>query len=201
MRSVRSDRGFPGTGPRCAGFTLIETLIALAVFGLLLTGLLQAERGYRQAVVDEDVALRAQRKLAAVELLRAELGTAGYRHDGADLVTTRAAGSDRIRFRYLEDRLATAPAVREVAFDAGTDRSGSPSLYRREGSSYRQPAVAGVSELRVIGWVERGTGVRSGAPPARPSAVWLELGFAWGERATVLIGFDNDVAYGALEGS
>jgi prepilin-type N-terminal cleavage/methylation domain-containing protein len=199
MKPARAPAETAPSVPAATGFTLIEVLIAIAVFGLVLTGLMQAERGYRRATVDEDTALRIQRQLAAIELVRAELGMAGYRHDGADVIATHGGSTDRIAFRYLEDRIAAGPTVRDVAFDAGTDRNGSPSLYRREGSANRQPAVAGVTELRVVGWVERGTGVRSTAPPARPSAVHIELGFAWGERATVLIGFVNELEYGPLD--
>ena len=184
-----------------SGFTLVEMLVALAVFGLFLGGLLQAERAFRSAEADEDQALREQQKQAVVELLRAELAMAGYRLDGPGVQALVGGGSDRVTIRYLEDRMVAEPFVRTVAFDAGQDRSGVASLYRREGLGYRQPAVAGVAELRVLAWLDGSSGGWSASPPPRPQGVVLELRFSWDERVEVTIGFVNDVAYGELAGA
>lgn len=182
-----------------AGFTLIETLVALAVFGLLITSLLQAERAFRHAEADEDQALRVQQAQAMVELLRAELTMAGYRNAGTDLQVASSPASDRIAYRYLEDRLADAPAVRTVTLEAGVDARGSPSLYRRVGSAYRQPAVAGLAELRVIAWLDRAEGAWRATPPTSPAAMRIRLSFAWGDGTEIVVGFPNAPTYGALE--
>ena len=184
-----------------AGFTLIETLVALAVFGLLLTSLLQAERAFRHAEADEDQMLRTQQAQAVVELLRAELTMAGYRNEGPDLHVASSPGSDRIAFRYLEDRLAEAPAVRTVALEAGVDARGTPSLYRRVGTAYRQPAVAGLAELRVVAWLDGASNAWTAAPPESPAAVRVHLEFAWGARTQVVVGFPNAPTYGVMEGA
>lgn len=179
---------------RQSGFTLLEMLIALAVFGLFLAGLMHAERAYHRAVTVEDEALRMQLKQAAVELLRSELGMAGYRHSGPDIWVEHGRATDRITFSYLEDRLEAAAEVRTVTFDAGTDREGRASLYRKEGTSNRQPAVSGLSALRVVGWTDA-VGGHASLASADVTAVVLELVFDWGERIMVTVGFLNAVTY------
>ena len=179
------------------GFTLVETLVALAVFGLVLAGLLQAERSYRKALDEEDHALRVQQVQAAVELVRAEIGRAGYQSEGADLWVERFAGTDRVTVRYLEDRIAGEPVLKIVGFDAGRDGQGRASLYRKEGTANRQPAVLGAVELRVDGFVDA-AGARVDAPPASVMALRVVLHWTWGERTPVTVGFPNPVTYGAV---
>lgn len=182
------------------GFTLLETLVALAVFGIFLTGLLQAEQSYRRAAASEDRALRGQQRQAAIELLRAEIAMAGYGHQGDDIWASSERGTDRVSFVYLEDRLATEPTLRTVAFDAGLDAAGRASLYRKEGTGYRQPAVLGVRELRVVGWVDA-AGERRATPGASVSAIVLELVFAWGERVRIAVGLRNAATYASSPSS
>ncbi len=194
MSPASTSPASPGKSGRRHGFTLLEMLIALAVFGLFLAGLMYAERAYHRAVTDEDEALRMQLKQAAVELLRSEIGMVGYRNNGADISVEHGPATDRVSFRYLEDRLTAAPEVRSVTFDAGTDRNGRASLYRQQDSANRQPAVAGLRALRVIGWTD-GSGRRSSAPPADPTAIVLELVFDWEDRILFTVGFLNAVTY------
>lgn len=182
------------------GFTLLETLVAIAVFGILLGGLLQAEQTYRRAVVAEDQALRVQQRQAAVELLRTEVAMAGYGHQGDDIWASRERNTDRLSFIFLEDRLASAPALRVITFDAGLDGAGRASLYRKEGTGYRQPAILGVRELRVVAWVDS-AGHWSSTPGSRVSAVVLDLVFAWEERVQVVIGIRNTATYASSSGS
>lgn len=179
------------------GFTLVETLVTLAVFGLFLTGLLQAERSYRTALAEEDHALRVQQVQAAVELLRAELGRAGYGSEGADLWVERYASSDRVTVRYLEDRIAGEAVLKLVGYDAGRDGRGLASLYRKEGTANRQPAVLGAVELRVLGFLDD-AGAEVDAPTERVMGVRLALQWSWGERTTFTVGFPNKVAYGPV---
>lgn len=178
---------------RSCGFTLVEMLVALTVFSLLLTGMLYSERHLRRATADEAAALQGSLEHAAVELLRAEVGLAGYRNEGADIHVATGPGGDRVSVRYLEDRIGDAASIRTVTFDAGTDGAGRANLYRKEGSGTRQPAVLGLVQLRVKGWIDRDTGSRTSMLPTRPGAIVLELAFAWEERTEVVVGFPNEV--------
>lgn len=177
------------------GFTLLETLVALAVFGLLLTGLTYTERAYHRALATEGEALRMQQKQAVVELLRTEVAMAGYRHVGPGISVSSERHTDRLAFTYLEDRLGGGPELRTVTFDAGRDRNGLASLYQQQGSGNRQPAVLGLRELRVVGWADA-SGVRTVVPTGEVAAVLLELVFDWDERTQIAIGFLNPVSYG-----
>lgn len=177
------------------GFTLLETLIAIAVFGVFLTGLLHAERAYRDAMSDDDRALRVQQAQTAQELLRADLGRTGYRHEGADLWVERGTATDRVGVRYLEDLTGGDPAIKTVIFDAGVDRQKRSSLYRQEGSGNRQPAVLGVRALRIAGFLDA-DGHPTTTPTPTIKGIILRLEFVWGASASFTVGFLNPVTHG-----
>jgi hypothetical protein len=89
---------------------------------------------------------------------------------------------------YIDDSLATQTVARHLTFEAGQDGQGQPQLYRRSGTSPRQPWVAGIERMEVVGLLDaEGESVGlSQAAGRRVRALWLEL-HANGEQRNVLL--------------
>ena len=97
-----------------AGLSLIELLLALAVFGVVLTATLTVlVSSLRVQRVAEAQSERIQETEAVVHLINYEVGLAGYTRtqapqsfsnpDGPTIAVVRGDGSDRIRVRFFED--------------------------------------------------------------------------------------------------
>ncbi|HET8986291.1 MAG TPA: hypothetical protein VFN03_11070, partial [Trueperaceae bacterium] len=172
-----------GAAKRLVGLTLVEVLVALAIASLITMALGQALRGTRASEAAMNRALDPLQVLdLAAELLDEELSLAANlvwpppEHvdglpDGTDLAAFVTPGlhiesgptGDRLRIRYVDDRLADGPLARDVTFEAGPDATGEPQLYRRAGTSSRQPLVAGVQALSVVSIVQGGAQIDPGA--------------------------------------
>ena len=87
--------------------------------------------------------------------------------------------------------------LKVVGYDAGRDGEGRASLYRKEGTGNRQPAVLGAVELRLEGFLD-GAGVLTEVPPTQVLGIALVLHWAWGERTPLTVGFANPVTYGEV---
>jgi len=168
------------------GFTLIEVLVALVVASLITLALAQLARGTRASEAALDRALDPLQALdLAAELVREEVSLAARLPwppptTIADLPTgvdvgayltpglVLAAGShgDVLRVSYVDDRLAAGARARTVTFEAGRDAAGEAQLFRRAGSSSRQPLVAGVTGLEVVALAQAGALVAPGAARA-----------------------------------
>ena len=182
------------------GFTLTEVLVASAIAGLLLVALVGFVRSARGAALTSESASEVTTTLRlATELLREELLLAGSAPwplpEGAGAVeglegaqtaaqflaqglqVRLAPGGHALRFVYVDARVAGLPMARYLTFEAAVDGQGHPQLYRRSGTSPRQPWVAGVEEVTVVGAVTD-TGEMLGVsslPGSRVRALWLEL--------------------------
>jgi type II secretory pathway pseudopilin PulG len=174
---------------RVAAFTLLETLLALAIAGVviaLLGGALAG--GMRTAGRIADGAAQAQRRALAWSLLRQELERAGRRVDEAGLVLDldpADGGGDRVLVRYLADAYRAEPVRIEAWFFAAEDGGGRPNLYRRPPDAVRQPWLLGVTGLRVVrGRADDGRPLARSelVPGARVAAIELEVRFEDGER-------------------
>lgn len=196
----------PGPRPavRGTGFTLVEVLLALAMAAMVVlaaTGFLVGSSRADVAVSsasDSTLALDLAADLLGEELRRA--GTTpnpppgGVRLDGSvpslTLVIGAGAQGDALAVRYVDDRLADGPVLRDLRFDAGIDGRGERQLYRRTASSHRQPLVQGIESLRVTGWADA-AGIHGreafAAGPLEPWLVLLELTAADGAVRTVAV--------------
>lgn len=174
-RSAPSDRRL--------GLTLVEVLIVIAIVSILLMVLADLLRGTRAGEAALERTLDPVQTLdLAAELLAEEASLAGSAPwppatEVADLpggleveaflaqgvVVEAVAGGHRITVRYVDDRLADGPRARTVTFDTGLDARSLPQLYRRPGSSPRQPLVEGVEGLGVEQVIQAG---ESRAPSA-----------------------------------
>ncbi len=151
--------------------TLIELLMALAVAGVVLAPLLGYVRAARTAATAGETRSEVELTLQlAVELLREELRLSGAlpwppppQVEGADdpeafvaeaLRVGAGAFGSSVRVRFVDHRLAGAPLAREHTYEARVDGNGEPQLYRRAGTSARQPLVAGVTWFEVVGAVD-----------------------------------------------
>lgn len=195
----------PRRAPPAAGLTLIEVMIALAVASLLLLVLASYVRAARQAQQANELGHDARLTLnLAVELLREELRLAGtgpwplpaapeLGAPPGTLLTPAlqllpAPAGNALRVRYLDDRLAGPVVARDHTFEAAVDSQGQPQLYRRSGGGSRQPLVAGLEGMAVVGGIDA-AGAQVGAGEVvgrRLRALWLELA-AQGERRRVLV--------------
>ena len=161
---------------RPRGVTLLELLIAMAMAALvlaLLGGMLASARS-ADGALSQHAEPRAALALAA-ELLREEIGLAGYEpYDEPTLAGTApdppaapavpaaaalpvggAASDDQtIRVAFIDPRLAGGPVTRDLSFSTDIDSRGEAQLYRRSGTSSRQPLVSGISALRVASYVD-----------------------------------------------
>ena len=181
-------------------FTLTEVLVALGIAGLLLVALAGFVRSARGAAVSAETTSETTATIRlASELLREELHLAGSAPwpvpagagavEGLEGAQTAAQflaqglevrpspGGHALRLVYIDDRVAGRPVARQLTFEAATDGQGQPQLYRRSGSSPRQPWVAGVESMTVVGAVSvTGELLGSAALPGnRLRGLWLEL--------------------------
>jgi len=182
------------------GLTLIELLIAAAIFVILLTGLAgllaSSLRAYR---VNEQVSERVQDVEAAVRVLRSDVELAGYRGVDEDLIddetrsfggqptiviTTSDTGPDTLEVRYFEDRLFGAAdrcgGVCRVRYEI-RDQDGTSVLFRIEGDGVtedQEGILRDMDSLKVLGFLNRsGASIPmvSGAYVGTLSAINVEL--------------------------
>lgn len=194
-----------------SGVTLVELLVAMAIGALVLAaaaGLLSTARA-GESTLTRGVQPRQALDLAA-ELLREEIalaafvpwepagpdvgtGTALPTGAGDLLVSAAGSASQTVHIAFLDDRLATGPVARDLSFSAGRDGRGVAQLYRRSGSSSRQPLVEGIARIGVEGYVDAG-GLHELAAPVSSAAaypaIWavvLELATPTGEARRLLV--------------
>ena len=194
----RAAAGHPtGAPPSAEGLTLVELLVALAVASLIALALSHSLRSTRVSAAAVDEALDPVQLLdLAAELLGEEVSRAAYLGwpvpdviadlpDGVGapqfvtpgLVIRAAPAGDSLGVRYVDDTLADGPRARVVSYEAGSDSAGEPQLYRRAAGASRQPIVAGVESLAVVGLVQAGVLLEQGAATtgAVASAVVVRL--------------------------
>jgi prepilin-type N-terminal cleavage/methylation domain-containing protein len=170
-------------------FTLLETLIALAVAGLVATALawsVQATSRLTGGVAATTDA--AQQRALAAALLRGEIeraGRGGAEHEGrlAIRLDPEGGGGDTLEIGYLAEADRAEATILRASFFAARDASGRPNLYRRPPAAVRQPWLLGVTGVHLLGGRDDG-----GRPLARDdllagtrvAAVEVELRFATG---------------------
>jgi prepilin-type N-terminal cleavage/methylation domain-containing protein len=189
---------------RCAGFSLAELLLALALAAVVMLAATRLLVGSKRA--DAAVSAASGSMLAldlAADLLGDELRRSGYvpvpTPVGVTLDRTLpslvldiadADHGDGLVARYIDDRLADGPVLRDLRFDAGMDGRGEPQLYRRTATGHRQPLVQGIASVRVTGWVDA-AGVHDReslvAGTLEPWIVLLELATADGTTRTAAV--------------
>ena len=182
------------------GLTLIELLIAAAIFVTLMTGLAglltSSLRAYQ---LNEQVSERVQDVEAAVRVLRADVELAGYRGVDEDLIdddtrsfggqstiviTTSTTGPDTLEVRYFEDRLFGASdrcgGVCRVRYEI-RDQGGTSVLFRIEGdggTADQEGILRDMDSLKVLGFLNRSGAsipMASGAYSGTLSAINIAL--------------------------
>lgn len=197
------------------GFTLIEALVALAVaavVGVLAAASLRTER--TQAAALTDVLSRRTALDLAAELLAEEIGFGASRQFSEVAATVEevesevwldspqltisldtggpatGGGGDALTIVFVDERLSGPPVLRTLTFEAAPDSAGVWQLYRRPGSSSRQPLVEGVTALSVVALIGDGEwlGAASqvGGEPVVVSGVVILLAAGDVERPVVI---------------
>lgn len=190
------------------GLTILELLVAAAVLIVMLALLGQLFIGSRTAYqVIEDRSEERQILQTAVELLKYEVGLAGYRCTDSDAgdrvfatdpltVDKGAAGaSDTVIVTYYEDRFvsgASCDGPRTVTFSISNDAE----LVREVSGGDSEPEVVarGVEHLEVTHWLNKAGS--QFVDPTRPpnstlSGIKIGLTFESGDAQTVTIGMKN----------
>lgn len=192
------------------GLALVELLVASAIAGILMVALVGHVRAARNAQLAGETAHDTAAALQlATELLREELNRAGsgpWPLPMADEVgqlapsespeqflsrglrVASATGGHALTLVYIDDGLTTQTVARHLTFEAGQDGQGEPQLYRRSGTSPRQPWVAGIERMEVAGFLDaegESVGLHQAAG-RRVRALWLEL-HANGEQRNALL--------------
>jgi prepilin-type N-terminal cleavage/methylation domain-containing protein len=199
------------TQRRGAGFTLTEALVALAIFALLLVTVghftVGSVRAYRAAL---QLLERSQITALAEEVVLQEIGLAGYglapAAGGPAAATVEISvnpqpdRSDSIRVHYLEERWLAAPQLQEITIDVVRDSNGNPNLYRRQQGATRQPAVQGVTNLKLFRFIDESGQQTDPAAgwPQRIGGLVLRLSFDWDAERFVVIQFGVPQRLGAL---
>lgn len=203
-----------GPHGREAGFTVIELLIASAIF-VVIMGALTAYfvSSSRAMSVTEDLSDRQQEVEAAVNIMAYDLALAGYKgttptdvsrtFTQPSLVVEKAVGggiSDRMIIRYFEDshRLfggaETCGSPCMVTYEVDSE-DGETNLYRQEGSDINRGIVQRVEHFKVIQYILRdGTTVdiTSTTPvPKDLAALNIEIAFATGGLWRFPVGLSN----------
>lgn len=139
------------------GFTLVETLLALALAAVVASALAWSVQGTTRATGALAAASdAAQRRALAASLLRGEIERAGRSGpEGAGRLALRldpeAGGGDVLEIGYLAEADRAEPTLLEAAFFAARDAQGRPNLYRRPPGAVRQPWLLGVTGVHVRG--------------------------------------------------
>jgi prepilin-type N-terminal cleavage/methylation domain-containing protein len=144
------------------GFTLVELLVAAAIFIVLLGSLtalfVSSSRAYAVTNARSTV---IQDEEAVLTLLRYEFALAGYRGLGANpssapgdtLAIVNQNGSDAITIRYLEDRYVPGqPEERAVTFSVDPVTR---TLLRTEPGTQDQAMVGSVVRLVAVAYIRR----------------------------------------------
>jgi Tfp pilus assembly protein PilW len=147
------------------GFTLLELLVSAAIMivilgalGGLFTTTVRANRTTTRASEAQ------QNAEAAIQLLKSEIGLAGYR--GTDstansrtfssstlVVTPETTTRDRIGVRFFEDRYVSGITQRMVTFGINTDTK---ELTRKLDAGDSLAVVEGVTNLKVTNYLLKG---------------------------------------------
>jgi prepilin-type N-terminal cleavage/methylation domain-containing protein len=198
---------------RSQGFTLIELLISTAIMALVLVTLVALfSQSTKTLETNEAASERQQNAEAAAELLRYEVGLAGYRGTSSTALASNtftgstvsigvnpsASASDTIAVQYYEDRFydgSSTITLLSVTFSTGTDANGNPVLLRQQGSSGALAAAADVALLKVVKYVDRDGSIidvsTTSTIPDALAAISIELTFADGDAGRFLVGFEN----------
>lgn len=197
------------------GFTLIELMVSTAILAFVLVALVALfTMGTRALEANEVSSERQQNAEAAAELLRYEVGLAGYRGTGSSSLTNNtftgatlsigvngnADVSDTITVQYFEDRfydgVTTSETLMQVTFSSGDDGSGEQVLLRQQGLGGALAAAADVDLLKVVKYVDRDGNVSDvtagGTPPDELAAISIELTLDNGDVGRFLVGFENN---------
>ncbi len=197
---------------RTEGFTLVELLMSTAIMGMVaLAGLFTQSIKAQQA--NEIASMRQQNAEAETELLRYEIGLAGYRGTTSDAITANtfteatltigvdadADDTDEITVQYYEDRfydgVTTSPTLINATYSSGTDADGDPVLLRKLGTAAAQPAVASISLMKAVMYVDRDgntTDITTSTIPEELIGISIELTFDDGTLRRFLVGFNNN---------
>jgi prepilin-type N-terminal cleavage/methylation domain-containing protein len=191
------------------GFTLAEVLTALALLAVVLLAVghftVGSVRTWRAAL---QLLERAQLTAVAEEVVLQELGLAGYRLEAFDppqatveiSVNPHPERSDSVRVHYREERWLAAPQLQDITIDVTSDAQGNRNLYRREHGATRQPAVQGVTNLKLFRFID-GDGQLldpAGVWPQRISGLVLLLSFEWNAQRFVIVQFGTPQLLAAL---
>lgn len=184
-----------------AGFTLLELLLAAAMLGTLLAllaGLLQSTGRAHNAT--EELSFEQQSAEAAEELLRYELGLAGYRGADANYASRDFGGlpafelsPDRkhITVRFFEDKFQTQPEFNEVSFKIKSDGT---ALVRKVGRGTFQEVARGISGLEITEFMVNGAGVSRQLPVLEKlTGLTVQLKFADDSYRDIPIHFHNSL--------
>lgn len=193
---------------RQAGMTLIELLVATALFLLLIGLTAQVFRGTRVAYEkNASVSNERQNLQSAIAQFRYEVSLAGYR--GTDLGTFtgnsftqepftvgNGAGpgnSDTITVEYYEDRYTSSTTFKKATFELSAG-----DLVRVDGGT-KEKLIGGVQDLQLVYWFDNKVRLRAltddpGAnrpPPSDLSGVVIRLTMADGSKEDVPVSFKN----------
>ncbi len=189
--------------------------MSTAIMGMIMVALAGLFTQSTKALQANEIAsMRQQNAEAAAELLRYEIGLAGYRGTTSDAITantftgaTLSIGvaaadddTDEITVQYYEDRfydgVTTTPTLMSVTYSSGTDASGNPVLLRKQGTAAAQPAVASVSLMKAVMYVDRDGNVTdittTSTIPEELAGISIELTFDDGSFGRFLVGFNNN---------
>lgn len=184
-----------------SGFSVLELLLAAAMLGTLLAllaGLLQSTR--RAHDTNEQLSFQQQSVEAASELLRYELGLAGYRGTDAAYAKRSFGGQaafdvspkrDQLTVRFFEDKFQAKPKLVEVSFKIKSDGS---ALVRKVGNGSFQEVARGVSKLEVTEFMVNGAGASTQLPKlVELKGLTVRLGFAGGSYRDIPVQFHNSL--------
>jgi len=201
-------------GGQAAGFTVLELLIASAVF-VLVVGALAAyfATSTKGMQAMESISNRQQELEAAVNVMSYDVALSGYKgttpddvartFGGSTLLVEKGVGpadSDRLRIQYFEDtsrlfggaNTCGSPCVVTYEVD---EEDGRLNLYRQEGDAPERGIVQEVEHFKVIQFILRdGTQVditSTATAPSELAALNIEIAFSTGGLWRFPIGVSN----------
>lgn len=163
-----------GSAPRSAnGLTLVEVLVALAIGSIVLGITVSLLSSARAATAAQASATEPSRVLdLAAEILSEEVGLSGFEPwqlqrgpTEPAIVVAPGSGGQALTVGFIDDRVEGPALDRLFTFEAAEDSTGRPQLYRRSGSTSRQPLVEGISHLALEALVTGAGELVSDPPP------------------------------------